>query len=70
YTQTVEFEELGFLYKFFYIYPTFACFRLRMFIGMGLAECVCQMSGLGAYPVCCQPVPGLGPRDYKTVEKL
>ncbi|XP_050461305.1 lysophospholipid acyltransferase 7 isoform X3 [Cataglyphis hispanica] len=70
YTQTIEYEELNFLYRFLYIYPTFACFRLRMYIGMALAECVCQMSGLGAYPVCCQSAPGLGPRDYKTVEKL
>ncbi|XP_011630065.1 lysophospholipid acyltransferase 7 isoform X5 [Pogonomyrmex barbatus] len=70
YTQTVEFEEHCFFYRFFYMYPTFASFRLRMFIGMILAECVCQMSGLGAYPVCCQPVPGLGPRDYKKIEEL
>ncbi|KAM0727914.1 Lysophospholipid acyltransferase 7 [Formica fusca] len=70
YTQTIEFEELSFLYRFLYMYPTFACFRLRMYIGMSLAECVCQMSGLGAYPVCCQSAPGRGPRDYKTVEKL
>ncbi|XP_029176585.1 lysophospholipid acyltransferase 7 [Nylanderia fulva] len=70
YTQTAAFEELNFFYRFLYMYPTFSCFRLRMFIGMGLAECVCQMSGLGAYPVCCQPVSGLGPRDYKTIEKL
>ncbi|XP_012058410.1 PREDICTED: lysophospholipid acyltransferase 7 [Atta cephalotes] len=70
YTQTVMFEEHCFLYRFFYMYPAFAGFRLRMFIGMALAECVCQMSGLGAYPVCCQSVPGLGPRDYKMIEKL
>ncbi|XP_029673478.1 lysophospholipid acyltransferase 7 isoform X2 [Formica exsecta] len=70
YTQTIEFEELSFLFRFLYMYPTFACFRLRMYIGMSLAECVCQMSGLGAYPVCCQSAPGRGPRDYKTVEKL
>ncbi|KAL6259347.1 hypothetical protein P5V15_009262 [Pogonomyrmex californicus] len=70
YTQTVEFGEHCFFYRFFYMYPTFASFRLRMFIGMTLAECVCQMSGLGAYPVCCQPVPGLGPRDYKKIEEL
>ncbi|EFN78811.1 lysophospholipid acyltransferase 7 [Harpegnathos saltator] len=70
YTQTLEFEEHCFIYRFFYMYPAFAGFRLRMFIGMALAECVCQMSGLGAYPVCCQPVPGLGPRDYKVIEKL
>lgn len=70
YTQSPEFEEHCFIYKFFYMYPTFAGFRLRMFIGMALAECVCQMSGLGAYPVSCHPVPGLGPRDYKTIEKL
>lgn len=70
YTQTVAFEEHCFFYRFFYMYLTFAGFRLRMFIGMALAECVCQMSGLGAYPVCCQSAPGLGPRDYKTIEKL
>ncbi|XP_077263680.1 membrane bound O-acyltransferase domain containing farjavit isoform X2 [Temnothorax americanus] len=70
YTQTVAFEEHCFLYRFFYMYPTFAGFRLRMFIGMALAECVCQMSGLGAYPTYCQPTPGLGPRNYKTIEKL
>lgn len=70
YTQTLEFEGRCFLYRFFYMYPTFAGFRLRMFIGMALAECVCQMSGLGAYPVSCQPAPGLGPRDYKMLEEL
>lgn len=70
YTQTIAFEEHCFLYRFFYMYPTFTGFRLRMFIGMALAECVCQMSGLGAYPISCQPTPGLGPRDYKTIEKL
>ncbi|EZA61452.1 hypothetical protein DMN91_003662 [Ooceraea biroi] len=70
YTQTAEFAEHCFLYRFFYMYPAFAGFRLRMFVGMVLAECVCQMSGLGAYPVSCQPVSGLGPRDYKAVEKL
>lgn len=52
------------------MYPAFAVFRMRMYSGMALAECVCQMSGLGAYPISSQPTPGLGPRDYKLVEKL
>lgn len=52
------------------MYPTFIVFRLRMYIGMGLAECGCQMAGLGAYPIKCIPIQGLGPKDYKTTEEL
>lgn len=60
-----EFVERSFLYRFCYIYPTFVTFRMRMYIGMILSECVCQMAGLGAYPTKCETTPGLGPKDYR-----
>ncbi|OAD53371.1 Lysophospholipid acyltransferase 7 [Eufriesea mexicana] len=70
YILTEEYAERSFLYRHLYMYPTFALFKLRMYIGMGLAECGCQMSGLGAYPSKCTPIQGLGPKDYKSTEAL
>lgn len=70
YILTEEYAERSFLYRHFYMYPTFILFRVRMYIGMGLAECGCQMAGLGAYPTRCKPIQGLGPKDYKTTETL
>ncbi|XP_026670048.1 lysophospholipid acyltransferase 7 [Ceratina calcarata] len=69
YVLTEEYAEQSFLYRHFYMYPTFAVFRLRMYIGMGLAECACQMAGLGAYPAKSNPLPGMGPKDYMRIEK-
>ncbi|KAK9302226.1 hypothetical protein QLX08_005675 [Tetragonisca angustula] len=70
YILTEEYAERSFLYRHFYMYPTFVLFRARMYIGMSLAECGCQMAGLGAYPTRCKPIQGLGPKDYKTTEEL
>ncbi|CAK9817028.1 Lysophospholipid acyltransferase 7 [Anthophora quadrimaculata] len=70
YVLTEEFAERSFLYRHLYMYPTFATFRLRMYIGMVFAECACHMAGLGTYPTESKPIKGLGPRDYKTIETL
>ncbi|XP_033214251.1 lysophospholipid acyltransferase 7 [Belonocnema kinseyi] len=70
YILTEDFLNRSFLYKFCYIYPTFITFRMRMFIGMILSECVCQMAGLGAYPARSEPITGLGPKNYKLAETL
>lgn len=70
YTLTPEYAEWPYFYKWFYMYPTFAIFRMRMFIGTILSECVCQMAGLGAYPVSANSAPGKGPKDYKKVIAL
>ncbi|KAG7210426.1 hypothetical protein KM043_011958 [Ampulex compressa] len=70
YVLSEEYAERSIIYKLSYIYPAFAVFRLRMFVGMLLSECVCQMSGLGAYPTICNSLPGLGPQNYKAVEAL
>ncbi|CAL7934899.1 unnamed protein product [Xylocopa violacea] len=66
YVLTEDYAQRSLFYRHFYMYLTFAVFRLRMYIGMGLAECACQMAGLGVYPSSSNPVQGLGPRDYKT----
>lgn len=70
YALTDEFAERSWLYRFGYIYPTFVTFRMRMYIGMVLSECVCQMAGLGAYPTSCKTISGLGPKDYKSAIAL
>ncbi|XP_053998705.1 lysophospholipid acyltransferase 7 [Hylaeus anthracinus] len=70
YVLTDEFAERAFLYRYLYMYPAFLTFKLRMYIGMALAECACQMAGLGVYPVESKPIIGLGPRDYKIIETL
>ncbi|XP_008202594.1 lysophospholipid acyltransferase 7 [Nasonia vitripennis] len=70
YALTDEFAKRSLLYRFWYIYPTFVTFRMRMYIGMVMSECVCQMAGLGAYPSCSEPVSGLGPKDYKSAIAL
>lgn len=70
YALTEDFNTRNFLYRFVYIYPTFVSFRMRMFIGMILSECVCQMAGLGCYPTKSETVSGLGPKNYKLIETL
>ncbi|XP_014206154.1 lysophospholipid acyltransferase 7 [Copidosoma floridanum] len=70
YALTDEFAERSLLYRIWYIYPTFVTFRMRMYIGMMMSECVCQMAGLGAYPVSCEPASGLGPKDYRKTVAL
>ncbi|XP_075231970.1 membrane bound O-acyltransferase domain containing farjavit [Lycorma delicatula] len=62
YAQSDEFYfERSVLYRVWYLYPSFFIFRMRMYIGMLLSECVCTMSGLGAYPLLTDPKPGEGP---------
>ncbi|KAL7288396.1 hypothetical protein TKK_0017486 [Trichogramma kaykai] len=70
YALSDEFAERSFLYRTWYIYPTFVTFRMRMYVGMMLSECVCQMAGLGAYPTKCETTSGLGPKDYKAATAL
>ncbi|XP_054282737.1 lysophospholipid acyltransferase 7-like [Macrosteles quadrilineatus] len=62
YAMTDEFyNERSMAYRVWYLYPSFFNFRMRMYIGMRLSECVFTMSGLGAYPAFTQPKPGQGP---------
>ncbi|XP_060522244.1 lysophospholipid acyltransferase 7 [Cylas formicarius] len=68
YTLTVEFYQRSFLYRYWYIWPTFTIFRMRIYVGLVLSECSCIMAGLGIYPTFTKPKPGKGPSD--NIEKL
>uniref|UniRef100_A0A1B6C1Y2 Lysophospholipid acyltransferase 7 n=1 Tax=Clastoptera arizonana TaxID=38151 RepID=A0A1B6C1Y2_9HEMI len=59
------------LYRLWYLYPSFFNFRMRMYIGMCLSECVLIMAGLGAYPVVTDPRPGQGPtKNYSILASI
>lgn len=51
------------MYRLWYVWPSFFNFRLRIYIGLALSECVCIMAGFGAYPVAFQSRPGGGPKE-------
>lgn len=76
YAMDTEFyEERSFLYRLWYVWPTFFIFRMRIYLGMTLSECVCTMAGFGAYPKETDSRPGNGPtKDYlkyaDTADKL
>ncbi|XP_046398340.1 lysophospholipid acyltransferase 7-like [Ischnura elegans] len=71
YAETEEFyEERSVLYRTFFLTPCLFNFRLRIYIGFVLAECVCTMAGLGAYPVASDPRSGNGPLKYEVVDKI
>ncbi|XP_022187440.1 lysophospholipid acyltransferase 7 [Nilaparvata lugens] len=63
--------ERSVLYRLWYLYPSFFNFRMRMYIGMQLSECVFTMAGLGAYPQITEPKPGQGPTtEYTTLARI
>ncbi|RZC27664.1 lysophospholipid acyltransferase 7 [Asbolus verrucosus] len=63
YATNPEFYERSWLYRYWYIWPNFFIFRMRIYIGLVLSECVCTMVGLGAYPAFTNPKPGQGPSE-------
>ncbi|XP_046608573.1 lysophospholipid acyltransferase 7 [Neodiprion virginianus] len=65
-----EFMKRSFWYRIWYIYPSFLVFKMRIYAGMALSECVCTMAGVGAYPTSCTTISGLGPKNYQAFENL
>lgn len=63
------YEQRSFLYRLMYVWPTFFIFRMRIYIGLILSECVCVMAGLGAYPKDYKSTPGGGPKQIVALEK-
>lgn len=61
--------ERSFLYRLWYILPSFFVFRMRIYIGLTLSECVCIMSGFGAYPQPFRSRPGGGPREVVALDR-
>lgn len=65
------YDERSVLYRLWYLLPSFFNFRMRMYIGMCLSECVFTMSGLGAYPAITDPRPGQGPtKEYSALARM
>lgn len=58
------YNERSFWFRLWYCVPNFFIFRMRIYIGVILSECVCSMVGLGAYPARLQPKPGAGPTAH------
>ena len=56
------YNERSFFYRLMYVWPTFFIFRMRMYTGLTLSECVCTMAGFGAYPDEADTANGEGPR--------
>jgi len=63
FVDSAEFEELDFWRRCFYMVPTFAVFRTRMYLAWLLAECVAVTAVFGAYPSSCRSRPGDGPQN-------
>ncbi|KAF2356353.1 Membrane bound O-acyl transferase MBOAT [Trinorchestia longiramus] len=57
-----------FMYRVLYMTPVFFMFRMRLYAGFVLSECVCLMAGLGAYPAASCPKPGQGPTDLLALQ--
>ncbi|CAH0393007.1 unnamed protein product [Bemisia tabaci] len=65
------YRDSSFLYRVLYAYPCFFSYRMRLYVGFILSECVCTMAGLGAYPARTQPKPGKGPtQDFASLVSL
>ncbi|XP_055382278.1 lysophospholipid acyltransferase 7 [Condylostylus longicornis] len=56
------YEQRSLLYRFFYIWPTFLIFRMRIYTGLILGESVCTSASFGAYPDESDVAKGEGPR--------
>jgi lysophospholipid acyltransferase 7 len=55
------YNDRSWVYRLFYVWPTFFIFRMRICCGLMLAECICTYAGFGAYPRESEPKCGTGP---------
>lgn len=70
YAASEDILDQPFWYRFFYMTPIFFSFRMRIYTGFVLGECVCIMTGLGAYPAIANPKTGEGPTDLVAFQKF
>lgn len=71
YALTEEFyQSRSFLYRLFYVWPTFFIFRMRIYSGIILAEAVCINAGFGAYPSELKAKCGHGTAKELSAESL
>lgn len=67
YAISEEIKAAPFWHRVLYMTPIFFNFRMRIYTGFILGECVCIMAGLGIYPECSKPEAGAGPTDIKAL---
>lgn len=60
--------DRSWLYRLFYVWPSFFIFRMRIYSGILLSECICISAGLGAYPKELDSKCGHGPSKEITAE--
>ncbi|CRK90024.1 CLUMA_CG003749, isoform A [Clunio marinus] len=64
------YQNRSWLYRLFYIWPSFFIFRMRIYSGIVLAECICTNAGFGAYPKELESKCGHGPSKLISSEFL
>ncbi len=70
YVTTDEFLESPLWYRFFYMFPIFTIFRLRLYFAWIMSEAVCMNAALGAYPASSKPRCGYGPTDLAALDQV
>ncbi|XP_025836480.1 lysophospholipid acyltransferase 7 isoform X2 [Agrilus planipennis] len=72
YCTTEEFfQHRSWSYRFWYMWVIFYFYRMRIYCGLILTECICIMAGLGAYPEITRPRSGHGPTDnFQTIYQI
>lgn len=71
YVNTEEFSNRSFLYRYWYIWPSFLIFRSRIYFGLILTEIVCVLGGMGVYPDFTKPKSGHGPtQNFKRLKDI
>lgn len=69
-TSNEFFEERSWFYRLFFVWPSFFIFRMRIYSGIILAECICTCAGFGAYPKELEAKCGHGPSQVVPQEYL
>lgn len=64
------YTERSWLYRLFYVWPTFFIFRMRIYSGFVLSEAICTSAGFGAYPKEVEAKCGHGPSKEITQELI
>ncbi|KAL5286735.1 MBOAT7 family protein [Megaselia abdita] len=63
YAMSSEFyDDRIWIYRLFYVWPSFIIFRMRIYTGLTLSEAVCTNAGFGAYPNESEVANGEGPK--------
>ncbi|KAF2902103.1 hypothetical protein ILUMI_04091 [Ignelater luminosus] len=65
------YNSRSWLYRLWYSWTIFLNFRLRVYSGTILAESICIMTGLGAYPSITEPRSGHGPtKAFRKIKEI